>query len=80
MIAQAFVETSPFVLKCTSVVFSSAKCHSRSCACMRLGRSVIKLMINDITSTWQTGNHGDTTLNKHHVPTGREGAGERRMR
>lgn len=31
---------------------------------------MIKLMINDITSAWQTGNHGDTTLNKHAVPTG----------
>lgn len=29
-------------------------------------------MINDITSTWQTGNHGNTTLNKHCVPTGAE--------
>lgn len=35
---------------------------------------------------WQKGNHGDTTLNKHYIPTGterkreREGEGERRMR
>lgn len=28
-----------------------------------------KLMINDVTSMWQTGNHGDATLNKHAVPT-----------
>lgn len=60
----------------------SVKCHSWSSACMRLGCSVIKLMINDITSTWQTGNHGDTRLNKHCVPTGTErervGGGEER--
>ena len=39
-------------------------------ACLRLGCSTIKLMINDITSTWQTGNHGDARLNKHDVPAG----------
>lgn len=46
---------------------------------MRLGCSVIKLMINDITSVWQTGNHGDTALNKHCAPTGthREREGKR---
>lgn len=27
-------------------------------------------MINDVTSTWQTGNHGNITLNKHYVPSG----------
>lgn len=56
-----------------------AKCHRWSSACMRLRRSVIKLMINDITSTWQRGNHGDGTLNKHYVPErGRKRVQERR--
>lgn len=45
--------------------------------CMHLGCSVIKLMINDITSMWQTGYHGNTTLNKHYVPTGTERKRER---
>lgn len=39
--------------------------------------SVIKLMINDITSMWQTDCHGDTTLNKHYVLTGRVEEGKR---
>lgn len=33
-----------------------------------------KLMINDVTSTWQTGNHSDATLNKHSVPTATQSA------
>jgi len=67
-----FLSVPPFT------VFSSVKCHSWFSECMRPGRNVIKLMINDITSTWQTGNHGDTTLNKRSVPTerGKEARGE----
>lgn len=39
---------------------------------------MIKLMINDITSMWQTGNHGDATLNKHYVPAGLQRKGARK--
>lgn len=55
----------------------SVKCHSCFYVRMHLGCSVIKLMINDNTSVWQKGNHGDTTLNKHYIPTGTERKRER---